>query len=46
MVKPHGTIIIQKGIYKEHDIIIDKPLHIIGKDNPIIDGEKKSYYLF
>ncbi len=45
LVKPHGTITIQKGIYNEHDIIIDKPLHIIGKDNPIIDGEKKSYVL-
>jgi nitrous oxidase accessory protein len=41
--KPHDTIIIQKGIYKENDLTIDKPLHIVGKDNPIIDGEKKSY---
>jgi len=43
--KPHGTITIQKGIYIEHDIIIDKPLRIIGKDNPIIDGDKKGYVL-
>lgn len=41
--KPHGKIIVQKGTYLESDITIDKPLQIIGKDNPIIDGEKKSY---
>lgn len=40
---PHGKIIIQKGTYLESDISIDKPLEIIGKDNPIIDGEKNGY---
>lgn len=43
--KPHNTIIVQKGTYLENDILIDKPLQIIGKNNPIIDGEKKSYVL-
>ncbi|MDY7396681.1 nitrous oxide reductase family maturation protein NosD [Aureibaculum sp. 2210JD6-5] len=43
--KPHGKVIVQKGTYLESDITIDKPLQIIGKDNPIIDGEKKSYVL-
>lgn len=38
---PNDTIIIKSGTYKEHSIIIDKPLTIIGKDYPIIDGEKK-----
>ncbi len=41
--KPHDKIIVQKGTYFENDIIIDKPLQIIGKDNPVIDGLKKSY---
>jgi len=45
LAKPHSTITIQKGIYLENDILIDKPLHIIGKDNPIIDGDKKGYVL-
>ena len=45
IAKPHDKIIIQKGIYKEHDILIDKPLHIVGNENPIIDGEKKGYVL-
>ncbi|RPD98715.1 nitrous oxide reductase family maturation protein NosD [Aureibaculum marinum] len=43
--KPHNKIIIHKGTYYESDITIDKPLHIIGKNNPIIDGENKSYIL-
>jgi len=45
IAKPHDEIIIQKGIYKEHDILIDKPLRIVGNENPIIDGEKKGYVL-
>ena len=39
--KAYDTIIVQKSTYKEHNIIIDKPLTIIGKDYPIIDGEQK-----
>jgi len=35
------TIFINKGVYKEHKIIIHKSIHLIGKGNPIIDGEKK-----
>ena len=35
------TIIIKKGIYKEHDIVINKSIHLIGENNPIIDGEFK-----
>jgi len=35
------TITVKKGTYKEHDIIINKPLTIIGKNHPVIDGELK-----
>jgi len=35
------TILIKKGTYKELNIIIDKPLTLIGEDYPIIDGENK-----
>ncbi len=45
LAKPHSTITIQKGTYTEHDIIIDKPLRIIGIDNPTIDGNRKGYVL-
>lgn len=35
------TIIIKKGIYKEHNIVINKSIHLIGENNPVIDGEFK-----
>ena len=39
--KDFDTIIVNKGTYKEHDIIINKPLTIIGENYPVIDGELK-----
>jgi nitrous oxidase accessory protein len=35
------TLLIQTGIYKEGNIIIDKALTVIGLNQPIIDGENK-----
>ena len=35
------TLLVKKGTYKEHNILIDKPLTLIGEDYPIIDGEEK-----
>lgn len=40
---PHDTIFIKKGIYLEHDLLIEKPLYIIGEEGAIIDGEEKGY---
>ncbi|MFC5048456.1 nitrous oxide reductase family maturation protein NosD [Aquimarina hainanensis] len=37
----YDTIYIQKGTYKEFDIVIDKPLSLIGKQYPVIDGEQQ-----
>lgn len=39
--KDNDTIILKKGTYKEHSIVIDKPITIIGEDHPVIDGESK-----
>ena len=39
VAKDFDTIVVKKGIYKEHDIIINKPLTIIGKNYPVIDGQ-------
>ncbi|WP_303318733.1 nitrous oxide reductase family maturation protein NosD [Flavivirga abyssicola] len=41
IAKDFDTILVKKGTYKEHDIIIDTPLTIIGEDYPVIDGELK-----
>lgn len=38
---PFDTIVVNKGTYKEYDVTIDKPITIIGKDYPVIDGELK-----
>lgn len=39
--KNFDTIIVKKGTYKEYGIIVNKPLTIIGKKYPVIDGELK-----
>ncbi|WP_025666810.1 nitrous oxide reductase family maturation protein NosD [Aquimarina megaterium] len=35
------TVVIKKGKYNEFDIVIDKPLTLLGENYPIIDGELK-----
>lgn len=36
----HGdTVLLKKGLYKEGNIIINKSIHLIGIDEPILDGE-------
>lgn len=37
----YDTLLIKKQTYKEYNIIIDKPLTLIGENYPIIDGEGK-----
>ena len=39
--KDFDTIVVKKGTYKEHAVIVDKPLTIIGENYPVIDGELK-----
>jgi len=39
--KPGDTILVKKGIYKEFNILVDKPLTIKGEDFPVIDGEDR-----
>ncbi len=41
IAKDFDTILVKKGTYKEYNIIVDKPLIIIGKNYPVIDGELK-----
>ncbi|MGB8705806.1 MAG: nitrous oxide reductase family maturation protein NosD, partial [Gillisia sp.] len=41
----HDTILIKKGIYPEHDLLITRPLTIIGENDAIIDGEDKGEIL-
>ena len=41
LAEDYDTILIKKGTYKEFDIIVDKPLTIIGENYPVVDGELK-----
>lgn len=39
---PHDTLLVASGIYKEGNIVVNKPLVLLGKDYPIVDGENNS----
>ena len=39
--RAHDIILVSKGVYKENNIVIDKPIKLIGKDLPVLDGENK-----
>ena len=43
--KKGDTIIVQKGTYPENNILLDKPITLIGKDRPIINGQFKGSIL-
>lgn len=38
---PHDTIVVRGGIYREGNIIISKPIILLGESQPVIDGELK-----
>jgi nitrous oxidase accessory protein len=41
LAKSGDTILLQKGLYKEGNIIINKSIRLIGINNPVLDGENK-----
>lgn len=41
LAKTGDTVLVQKGVYKEGNIIINKRIVFIGKNYPILDGQKK-----
>ena len=41
LAKEGDTLLIKKGVYQEYNILIDKPLSIIGEGYPVIDGQEK-----
>ena len=43
--KDGDTVLLNKGIYKEGNIIIDKAIYLIGIDAPVLDGEYKNEIL-
>lgn len=41
LAKDGDTILLHKGTYKEGSLVITKSIHLIGIDNPVLDGEDK-----
>lgn len=41
LAKVGDTILVNNGIYKEGNIVIDKKIVFIGKGYPVLDGQKK-----
>lgn len=41
MAKPGDTILVDKGLYQEGNLLIDKPLVLKGIENPILSGQKR-----
>lgn len=41
LASPNSIIIVKEGRYNEHEIIVNKPVTIIGEKGAIIDGEKQ-----
>ena len=39
LAKDNDTVLIKEGIYKEYNLVIDKPITLLGQNYPIIDGE-------
>ena len=39
------TLKIKAGMYREHNITVDKPLTILGEEGVIIDGERKGFVI-
>ncbi|PKP15993.1 MAG: nitrous oxide reductase family maturation protein NosD, partial [Bacteroidetes bacterium HGW-Bacteroidetes-23] len=39
--KVGDTVLVYKGIYKEGNLRIDKKIVFLGKDFPVLDGQKK-----
>ena len=43
---PGDTIIIKKGYYAAHSIVVNKPLTILGEGRPVIDAKHRAVELF
>ena len=41
----HDTILIKKGTYEEYELQVEKPMTILGSEDPVIDGMDKGEVL-
>jgi len=46
LLADHGdSVIVRGGLYRENNLVIDKAIHLIGEDQPVIDGEFRHHML-
>ena len=45
-VSQHGKITVEDGLYKEHDLKIQKSLELIAHGNAVVDGENAGTHVF
>ncbi|WP_088342076.1 nitrous oxide reductase family maturation protein NosD [Robiginitalea sediminis] len=43
--RPFDTVVVRQGVYREYDLVIDKPLVLMGDAGAVIDGERKGEIL-
>lgn len=41
LAQPGDTVIVERGVYREGNIILEKSLVLIGKNFPVLDGENR-----
>ena len=41
LAKTSDTVLVYKGLYREGNIVINKRIVFLGKDYPVLDGQKK-----
>jgi len=39
LAEVHDTLMIKKGTYNEFNILVDRPITLLGVDSPVIDGQ-------
>jgi nitrous oxidase accessory protein len=45
LAEENDTILVNGGVYKEGNILVEKPISLIGINNPILDGNEKNEIL-
>ena len=38
---PGDTVLVLAGVYNEHALVVDKPVTLLGYDNPVIDAQDR-----
>ena len=41
LAEDRDTLLIKEGLYKEFNILINKPLTLLGENYPVVDGQEK-----